>query len=83
MHDSLALLILLIHEPKLINQTSNPRLPILTHLYHINSNTVDLFIHQGERERTETTVKALFVFRCSAAEHDAAVRSCCASLHAS
>ena len=83
MHGSLALVILFIHEPKLTTQTSNPKLLILTHLYHINSNDVDLFLHQGERERTETKVKAMLIFKCFAAEHGAAVHSWCASLHAS
>lgn len=53
MHDSLAAVILFIHEPKLITQTSNSKLLILTHLYHINRNKADLFTQQGEKERTD------------------------------
>lgn len=78
MHDSLAAVILFIHEPKLITQTSNSKLLILTHLYHINSNEADLFIQQGE-----TKMRALFIFKHSAAECGAVVHSWCASLHCS
>lgn len=83
MHDFLAAVILFIHEPKLITQTSNSKLPVLTHLYHINRNKADLFIQQGEKERTETKMRALFIFKQSAAECGVVVHSWCASLHSS
>lgn len=80
MHDSLAAVILFIHEPKLITQTSNSKLLILTHLYHINRSKADLFIQQGEKERTETKTRALFIFKHSTVECGAVVHSWCVPL---